>query len=538
MIVKRTKWNSVPNRTVYRNYKKYGLMPARNMEIVDMLQWTMEAFDWTKLNSKFITKLLYCAENNKFEFGIGISEETYIKAMKQMNFCWRETSGPTMYERAVQFQLNFDNQADDPSPEGCLRLQRFLLQALIKEGGLIALSEKERRLRADAVGHIQKAEMANTDKKYHCWPCNEVPIHQCGFCNMYNIYSHADSIESPVHEQLWRCAGCWSDMRYACVRTREENTVDDLFGMTLDMTGIEGGHQLERLMLSNYGDVYEDLDTEARKHIHQSDISLVNKYFRNAYQAICEIGVNLSINDLDKLKAEHPRLVFTKSLKSTSAAGLADYELSALIVDVLPRTKMTNEWVVDGCHRELKPNKHIKYGSRPLFMLGDFELTNKEPDLVCITDARFDLNALSRINKMEIIIIVPILDNQHNLLSTQKIVGDIVYYQFGHTSQILSISKRTLNIIMNNDVLIGNNGFMLKTKLESNTNWVAFRLTKMSSKPNLDNWKSQNTKRVRYLTLNLPDFEAALSNPLAQMFKTQTIFFETDLFNILFIKHY
>lgn len=526
-------------RQAYRTIGKLGMMPARNMELIMMFQWTCETLDFSRLNSKFISKLLYLLSQPDFqEMGHGLTVEGYNRYMAIENpWAWRKVATKQMATRAIQMQLNYDDydQYKDGSAEGRARMVRLLLSRLVEVGGFVRLTELERIHRPDAVGSIEK--IARDGERYFCYPCEPVPIQKCGFCNMLNIYSHSDcGLELNEWNTEWRCAACWGDLRYTTAEIERLNMEVDLLANIDTTFGIHGGEQLEKLALLNYGDAYPDLDLEARESLVKKDLSLLRKWFNNAYQCVIEIGTNLSQDEYQNLCSQFPRVIFSTKAKSTNAGHLASYEILAMIADCMPRTRDHFKTNLYGSLQRLYPTQDINYLSQVQF--GTVEVSDsKTATIICATDHELTMKSFSKMLSEETILIIPKLASQMNHLSTQLEYNGRIYYQLGYSGIVCSLPKDLHEKITDSQLLQIRGQIVMVTVIQECANWRAYKLTKLRSMPKTHDWAVMEYQRMLNLSVPLPDMDNAISNPMFSLFKIKQIKFDFSLFNMLTIRN-
>jgi hypothetical protein len=307
--------------------------------------------------------------------------------------------------------------------------------------------------------------------------------------------------------------------------------------LTMDMfQGIHGGQQLEKLMLLNYGDAYPDLNTEARSTMIKKDLALLRKYFNNAYQCVVEIGTNVSRDNLDSLKTTFPRLIFSTRTRSNNAGNLASYELSAMITDLCPRTKVNTKYVIEGAVAKIHVMSNLEYVTQPFFNRIK-ELSSEKPDIVCCTLEEQSIKTIFESSKNEFFVIIPRLGKTLNLLDVQLSMNGRTYYQLGYSSQICSIDNNLITLLSTKDVIHNQNTIVLNQMVQQSNNWEVRKLTKQQKLPKLDDWITNTSENDEVISMPMPNYDLALSNDWFPLFETKDIKFDRQMFNMLVIRN-
>jgi UDP:flavonoid glycosyltransferase YjiC (YdhE family) len=476
--------------------------------------WYVEVIDPRCLNSKVLMKTLWQLKEDSMGFGLSVSG--YNWAMSNYKMAWREPSGHRMYDRMLPIDLLPSEDYVDASTSGKERLKKFILTVLRKEGGLLNIVNKERKWRPDAIGCVKKSCLG-----YQCFPCEpDAIVERCGMCGTLNLYSHADKGQD-IRSEQWRCAACWADLAYTYV----DNLQVAWPLLNFDkMVGIQGGSQLDDLLLINYGDVYDDLTLDARGNYVKKDISLIRKVFNNAYQTVVEIGTNISDNERVYMTAKFPRVKMVYKPRSNHGAKTVMYELHAMLVDAQPKTRFTTTKVY-GLNRLPKP----------IISMEQSDLA--EADIVVFKDVPMTMNQLMATFHKEVRLILPNLGSHLSGIGMKIELNSQTYYQLGATSDLGVMNTEAYMRLTTTDVLVLDNcKVVLELEVETE-NWLAIVVKRFNLSDKQDGWMTIKRNRKQTISLPMPDFYAPLSNTMVQTWSKQTTQYDEMLLNMLLIRN-
>jgi len=327
-----------------------------------------------------------------------------------------------------------------------------------------------------------------------------------------------------IEESQWRCAACYADLSYVYTMMYEiKHVVDKVFDQWL---GIHAGSQLENLLLTNYGDVYDDLNDEARRNFVGKDIALINKFFNNAYQTVLQIGVNLSRNELDHLRATFPAITYCWKPQSDHMAKLVMYELTSLLIEFKPKDTR-NKFRIMNCPVTIYP------AQQNIITVTDVASADA---LICDGE-NITLETITTNHTRSKILLWPKLHAPSNQFGDVKYNDGNYLFQYGLSSRIGTINKELHDTLSKFDVIVTNTSKFLLTHLMETDNWVCTEMTTLPMKMNTNNWKRTKMLKYKRIAVPLPDMLKGLSNNSFQLWSEVDITFDQSLHNNLVMRN-
>nr|AYE54433.2 polyprotein of PvEV-1 [Phaseolus vulgaris alphaendornavirus 1] len=321
-------------------------------------------------------------------------------------------NGGTRYNKFEDYMWSEDQTLTIVEGEGnCTEDFLKLIGAeMNKFGGIENYIMANCKARPDAMSNITRT---NTGKsyKYDVVPCGMVPIKVCQLCGQINTYSHYEGHPNKGHysiidkkfpsgyeadlvehdemrteirggqcEVQWRCCHCMGDLNLGVVGLflNFVNLIKTVYDWMFVIRG-----NLDELLKSGYGDVYDDLELDQRQLIRNHDMQMIHEYFFHLNRKIIPCGHDTTEIMKSSIRAKLDACEFKHYSNYNSIKPELILEVSALTTVCLSRFKECATYSLG----DILPHNRIKNYHQWYKYDGMFPIDNGE-ECTCTTQCQ------------------------------------------------------------------------------------------------------------------------------------------------------